>query len=79
LRPAEYADSDDCLVEPTRTLLCLPVPSTYWAVGSRCLPQAFMMKPTDAWHCHPRPWLGGCTLRDSGASFASDKCVRVRL
>src|SRR5947209_11938669 len=20
-----------------------------------------------------RPWLGGCTLRDSGASFASDK------
>jgi hypothetical protein len=46
------------------------VPATYWfPIGSRRLPQVFVMKPTDAWHCHHpplarrlhTPWLG-CVL-----------------
>ena len=37
------------------------------------------MEPTDAWLLHHSPWLGGCTLRGSGASLANDKWVRVPL
>jgi hypothetical protein len=29
--------------------LCLPL---IGPIGSRRLPQVFVMKPTDAWHCH---------------------------
>jgi hypothetical protein len=39
--------------------------------GSRRPPQVFVMEPTDAWHLHHLPWLGGGTLRGSGASLAS--------
>jgi len=33
----------------TTDRLCLPL---IGPIGSRRLPQVFVMKPTDAWHCH---------------------------
>src|SRR2546425_12791137 len=48
-------------------------------VGSRRSPEVFVMEPTHAGTSTTLPWLGGCTLRGSGASLANDKWVRVPL
>ena len=37
------------LEERQHVIVCLPL---IGPIGSRRLPQVFVMKPTDAWHCH---------------------------
>src|SRR5207253_10885046 len=39
----------DILLSRDTLTLCLPL---IGPIGSRRLPQVFVMKPTDAWHCH---------------------------
>jgi hypothetical protein len=48
------------IVQPAPVYVAPPPPPQYWylclpligPIGSRRLPQVFVMKPTDAWHCH---------------------------
>jgi len=57
-----------------------PVPSTYSSFRSHAARRRYSWcSPPTRGTFTTLPWLGSCTVRGLGASFASDKCVRVPL